>query len=457
MFHRWTKYGLLLILSGSQVGWSYPWVFFKETQTTNRLELDLHLSYFFKKYGAFFAGATLEYHNSKVDIDLDYRYSFVEKKHYPRFGELSVTLPIKPNTLNLILGFRDFVWNESDRYWNLGLWQPRYLLDVFRPLQNSLPGVYLDYFSSDHTVFTLYFSYFYLPDIIIYPDLKGGAITSKNPYFFQSAYHNDNIKWNVQQLKPFQIETFLQPLFAFQIYHKLSHSEVALSYAYKPKNQIQFFVQSKGIDLSTKDSSAIKIHDLDYKTVQHHLLTIESEMYIDNHFSVFASLFYERPQLLETDEDWVSDHFEPNLTTSFLVYFKEDLKQFGKTIFTLGYIKNFESQNQMESSNVLTEDLELIFGMGINSWRHALSWSMEYQTDLLLSGFQFNFRLNYTLDNQIYAAIFDTSLYLKPYFKTYISGDVLFRFSQEPIANNTSLVSRYQDLSRVLLGIKYVF
>ncbi len=451
VFIKWFCIAFLLI---PQIGISYPWVLFKDTEQKNYLEFDFHFSYFFENRYSSFVGGKWEYHNSKIDIDVGYRYSFFEKKHYYRFGELSVILPVVKNQLNLVLGFRDFVWNESDRYWNLGLWQPRYLLDAFRPLQTSLPGVYLDYFPSPNTSLTFYFSYFYLPDVIIYPEIKDGVVTSENPYFSNASLKN--VKWDVDQLRSFDFLSFLQPMLAVQVYHKLSYSEIFLSYTYKPKNQLQFFVQTGGISLSETDSSKITVKGLDYGTVRHHLFTIESEMDLNDNLSIFASLFYERPDKLTIKKDWVTDSFEPSLITSFLVYFKEEIKEVEKTVFTLGYIKNFESENDVESSNIVTEDLEVIFGTGFD-WKHALSWSMEYWTAALFSGLQFNFRLNYALDNQIYATILDAFFNMTPNFQVYISGDVLFRFSDETIENGTSLISKYRDLSRLLLGVKYVF
>ena len=448
------KWFFVVFLLLPEIGLSYPWVFFKNTEQKNYLELDLHSSYFLENSYSVFAGGKIEYHNSKIDIDIDYRYSFLEKKHYSRFGELSVILPLIKDRFNMILGFRDFVWNETDRYWNLGLWQPRYLLDIFRPLQTSLPGLYFDYFTSSNTTLTFYFSYFYLPDVIIYPEIKNGVITSKNPYFSNPSLKD--VKWNVDQLRSFEISSFLQPMVAFQLYHQLSYSEIFLSYAYKPKNQLQFFVQSQGISLSDTDSSKITVTGLDYDTVKHHLFTIESEMYLDDNFSVFAALFYERPEKLEAKENWVSDNFEPHLTASFLIYFKEEIMKKEKTTFTLGYIKNFESKNNAESSNLVTEDLEIVFGTN-TYWKHALSWSMEYWTSAILEGFKFNFRLNYALDNKIYAAIFDTAFYITPSLQVYLSGDALFRFSDDSIKKRTSLISKYKDLSRLLVGVKYVF
>ena len=442
---------LLLI---PKLGFAYPWVFFKDTKKENYLEFDFHSSYFLKNSYSAFVGGKMEYHNTKIDIDLDYRYSLVERRQYARFGELSVNLPLKKDKLNIILGFRDFVWNEADRYWNLGLWQPRYFLDAFRPLQNSLPGIYFDYFNSSNTAVTFYFSYFYLPDVIIYPEVKNGVITSKNPYFSNTSFKG--FKWNVKGLKPVKLEYFLQPLLAFQVYHQLSYSELFLSYAYKPRNQLQFFVQSEGISLSDSNSD-ITITGLDYDTVKHHLVTMESEIYLDDNFSIFASLFYERPEKLEVQDNWVTDGFEPHLTTSFLIYFKENLKNVGRTVFTLGYIQSFESQSKVDTSNIITEDLELIFGLGVNYWKHALSWSMEYWTEKILSGFQFKFRLNYALDNQIYATIFDTSVYVTPSLRAYVSGDIILRFAEHPIKSGTSLISKHRDLSRILLGVKYVF
>ena len=204
----WTRIFFLIFLycPASQ---AYPWMFFREDRSANYLLLDSHVSYFFKKPTTFFSGFQLNYHNSMSHLNAGYSYSFLENSHYFRVSELSVVFPFFWENWKMKLGFKDIVWSEADRYWNYGLWQARYLLDPLRPIQMGTPGVHFNY-KTDKTSFLLSLSYFYVPDIIIYPKLTDNRISSKNPFFV------DDIKWNVEKMDSlFQLENFLKPGLGF--------------------------------------------------------------------------------------------------------------------------------------------------------------------------------------------------------------------------------------------------
>ena len=439
---------------------SYPWTDFKDADRPSYFELDVQTSYFFNNDSAFFLGGNLEYHKSTIDIDLGYRYSFLDNQSYFRFGELLIRLPIHTK-LTTSLGFRDFVWSEADRYWNHGLWQPRYLLDAFRPIQTSLPGFYIDY-SNKNTQLVLYGSYFYLPDIIAFPKLKDGSMNSNNP-FFSALYSSpsNSMAWDLKELKPFNIESFLQPLYAAHIRHQTQKSNLSLSYAYKPINQLQFRIQSQGINLSSQEDSQITITNLDYFTSYHHLLTAESEFYLEDSMSVFLSLLYDLPKNSEKSKEtgWISDRLESQMTASALMYFKEEVKDFERVAFTLGYTKTFEGDKAEDIENVVTEELEYLFKKDLD-WKHAVSFSMEYWTKRFLkNGFQFNARLNHSLDNKFYMVSLDSYANLSSVLRAYISGDIIFSSNKQyrEIPLNSSIIRKYEDLSRVLFGVKYVF
>ena len=173
--------GLIISFTWVSSVQAYPWMFFRESELPEIVEWDIHASYFIKGQATVFSGIKLDYHNPKVDINLGYSYSFLETRQYFRVRELAVIFPFIFEKWKVSLGFKDVLWSEADRYWNYGLWQPRYLLDAFRPVQMGLPGLYLNH--KGDTSFLFLLSYFYLPDIIIYPKLKKDRITSENPFF----------------------------------------------------------------------------------------------------------------------------------------------------------------------------------------------------------------------------------------------------------------------------------
>ena len=131
---------LFLIFFWLNTAQAYPWMFFRENKPY-KIVLDLHGSYFLKGEKSFFSGFQANYHNSKIDLNLGYNYSFLEQQHYYQISELSVIFPFIFEEWKMSLGFRDVLWSSADRYWNYGLWQSRYLLDPLRPKQMGRPGI----------------------------------------------------------------------------------------------------------------------------------------------------------------------------------------------------------------------------------------------------------------------------------------------------------------------------
>ena len=445
---------------------AYPWMFFRQHELPGLVELDTHVSYFFKDQATVFSGIKLDYHHPTIDINLGYNYSFLEERHYFRMSELAVIFPFISEEWKMSLGFKDVLWSEADRYWNHGLWQPRYMLDAFRPVQMGLPGLYLNYEKDVSLLFL--FSYFYLPDIIIYPKLRGKQVTSKNPFFVEPF---QKFQWNIGKLELFQLNRFFKPTVAFQIRHFIEDSNVSFSYAYKPVNQFQYAVLLKqhNLDLSDDKKDHKKSNSPDdkkdqmiiegfkYSILSHHLASLEGEIALAESVSLFASLFYENPEKTY-EKRWISDNFESHLTFSFLAYFQEKLAEGSETLFTLGYTKTMDDPSGKHTSNAWTEDLEPAFGRGFD-WKEALSASIEYQNTNLFQGFLFRFRTNYALDNDFYALALENYFYFTPYFRMYLSGDAVFRLSNNRnVKKGTSSIEKYEDLSRrLLVGVQYVF
>ena len=124
----------------------HPWGEKGRFKSKNFLELNASHSYFVKQLkAASFAYARWSYHNPMVDVDVAYRYSHAENKYYTSLNELAVTFPFFHPYMTFTVGSRDQSWSESDKYWNFGLWQPRHIIDPFRPSQMGLPGLYIDW------------------------------------------------------------------------------------------------------------------------------------------------------------------------------------------------------------------------------------------------------------------------------------------------------------------------
>lgn len=442
-------YCLSLLLFWSAPSYGYPWMFFREKNSSDTLNLDSHFSYFGKKITVF-SGADFNYHNSMLDVNVGWTYSYLEKNHYPRLGEFSLNFPFLWEHWTFSLGFKNLVWSEADRYWNYGLWQPRYLLDPFRPRQMGIPGLYLSY-ESQNSFFVLLMSYFHLPDIVIYPEIINQEVSSRNPLFI------DRSAAKIQELsESFQLKKFLKPNFAVQFKNSIEPFRINFSYAYKGMNQLKKAFLFEGADLSNLDRDQdqdFRFQKLDYFSNSHHLASLELEINLDQPVSLFAGFIYERPEKKRLPNHWWSGDFPPHYTLSVLGYFQEQWTQ--NTLFTLGWTKTNEI-NPRRPNETLTDDFREFLSRNLD-WKSALSASVEHENKNLYEGALFRLRGNYALDNQFYHLILENYFYFSPRFRFYLSGDLLLRFSDRPVSLYSSSIKRYAGLNRILMGGQYVF
>ena len=303
--------------------------------------------------------------------------------------------------------------------------------------------------------FLFLLSYFYLPDITVYPKLEEGRISSKNPFFIQPF---DQLRWDIDKLESFELNRFFKPVVAFQLRHFIKNSNISFSYAYKPVNQLRYSIRRRQMDPlnDSSDSGGLAFDRFEYSVLSQHLASLEGEIVLAESFSLFAGFFYEKPEKKERRNGWFSDDFEPHQTFSLLAYFQEKSEGESNTLFTLGWTKTIEDQSSKNTNNAVTEDFESYFGRAF-MWREALSASVEYYNKNLLQGLLFRFRANYAIDNRSYALALENYIYLTPYIRMYLSGDRIFRSSNTNVKTGTSSISQYKDLSRVLIGGQYVF
>ena len=464
----------------------YPW---REVDKKNKLELDFQTLYFLKKkQTSFFPGANLSYRHSTINIDLGYQYEALEKTSYFRLSELVLSFPLPIEDFHLLIGIKDHVWSQADRYWNYGLWQPRYLIDRFRPKQMGQPGIYLNY--KGNTSLLFYFSFLIFPDFTVKPRLSEGKPLSRNPFFTVpfATKETEKLTWALDDLKFFGLPDMLKPVGGIQIKHKLPYSELSLSYSYKKANQFRYSVFIKpssdfsssdeekltlpDLPLPSRESSSsekkeqqqfkkpviFQIKDMEYSLNYHHLATLEVEMFPSSHLSFIGSVIYENPSKLKAkiEQGWISEDRESHLTTSILLRLKETTIKNHKAIFTLGYSNVFEIEKRTANTNVFSKDLE-DFLSGGRDWKNALATSLEYKTKAFFHGYDFNIRLNYALDNNLYLINFENRAFVFPKFHIYFAGDLFLRFSKKDFFLSSSHIIHYKDLSRIILGAKYVF
>lgn len=475
------------------VAQTYPWPDFYGERDTRYLSIGAQSSFFLnqKKWLHLIPAVDLKYSNLMVDVDLGWQYSVPEKKSYFRLSELALTFPIPLSSKwKFSLGFKKHEWSKADLYWNLGLWQPRYLIDPFRPVPMGRPGFYLNY--SGFSSFTLHLSYLAFPDLHIIPELEGGQITSENPFFISpvtleedSGKTTSSSKWNIQDMPSLKWDTFLKPVMALHAFHKLPHFQLSMAYAYKPSHRLRYFVFANQCTPSQIVTGSCAIGSVDYSITYHHLFSVEAEMSPMKNVTLFGSLVYENPRALPRDHSlsdiataflkeekdlysspsspvllngeqghWVSSVARDHLTASVFLYYREGEKTKEQTTVTVGYLRPLWKEQNPNNSFIssLTPLFESSFSL-----THAVSFSLDYWMKNILHGYQFQFRLNHALDNKMYQASFENRLNLLPSFQVSFSGDILFQAANQDLKSGSSAIQLYENHSRILVGARYVF
>ena len=460
--------GFLVLLSAPRTTTAYPWTELSAPKEESRLSAGFQSSFFFKKerFLHLFPVLDIKYSRFMLDLDLGYQRSLTENKHYLRLSELALTFPVPLfDKWTFSIGSQNHIWSVVDQYWNLGLWQARYLTDPFRPVPMGNPGFYFHYKGSSSLI--LHLSYFSLPDISIFPDLKNGAPQSKSPFFtppFTQQAHLSNIEWRVKSLHPLSWGSFLKPVLALKAQSAPAHFQISLSYSYKPVHQFQY---SAIVGPSNLTGGLVEFDKLDYSLIYHHLAGLEMKVSPAPELSLLGSAVYEdlkQESFFSNEKDryWLST-IRPgrSFIAGLLIRYEEKTAQEERTRVDLGYLKVFsrldEEIPQPKTDSAWIDRMSQSFLKGKFLWKHALSLSLEHWVNNCLEGCQFKFRLTHAIDNKVYHAAFENRLNLLPSIQAHLSGDVLFQLPDKAVKTGSSSVQRYKNQSRILTGVRYVF
>ena len=470
----------------------YPWPDFYGEPASRAFSIGAQSSFFLKQKNWLHLVPTvdLKYSNLMVDVDLGWQYSLPEKKHYFRLSEMALTFPIPfSSKWNFSLGFKKHKWSKADIYWNLGLWQPRYMVDPFRPVQMGRPGFYLNY--KGLSTFTLHLSYLAFPDLHIIPKLTGGGIQSENPFFISPVTLEEDsdktspTQWDIKEMPSLKWDTFLKPVVALHTFHKLPHFQLSVAYAYKPSHRLRYFVFANQCTPSQIVQGTCAISGADYSVGYHHLFSVEGEMSPLKNVTLHGALIYENPRELPRGHSvsditsaffkekkdllsspsppvslngqkghWVSSVSRDHLTASVFLYYREGEENRDQTQLSVGYLRPLWREKNPNNSFVTS--LAPLFGRNF-SWIHAISFSLEHEMKSIFHGYKFQFRLNHALDNKMYQAGFENRLNLLPFLQVSLSGDVLFQADHQELKSGSSSIQLYKNHSRILVGASCVF
>jgi hypothetical protein len=193
-------------------------------------------------------------------------------------------------------------WSELDRYWSLGLWEPRFRWDYLDAQPNGLFGAFAEYKGKDFEI-TGFASPIFIPEQGAPFEFTNGDCNTSSPWF---NCPTSNISlFNQPTSVKYKLE--LPP-----IRRLISYPGLALSvrvggekgtwaragYAHKPINQLLLAYEGF-LSLATQDLPAT-IHT---RVLKHNLTTIETG-YRGTGFSGLLSFMHEHPIRDVTPEAW---------------------------------------------------------------------------------------------------------------------------------------------------------
>ncbi len=177
--------------------------------------------------------------DSEFKFDADFSFSAQDLRVWAFRSENSYwsLKPKKPSKkgeapgFGLSIGRKNMVWNELDTEWNLSLVQPIDQWDRFRPAQQGLMGLFLDY-DTGPLVLHGFFSYFVYPENIPNVVIENGAFLPLHPQAISSVPETVNL---LNQTMPLYYEIEFPSISEF-----LFRPSAMLGVETKPKDEILF-------------------------------------------------------------------------------------------------------------------------------------------------------------------------------------------------------------------------
>lgn len=219
------------------------------------------------------------------------------------------------DTERLIFGRKLVEWNELDRRWDFGLWQPLFQWNPLSSEQQGLTGLFWQAERPSYSV-TIFASPFFIPNQGPTFEISDGAFVRGNPWFrrppesvriFQEVTQVD---YNFE--RPDSSQVVLQTSYGARLSFGSEDSVKAqLSYMYKPSNELA--IGYSGL----LDTSRLRgVVDLKPQVFNHSLSGFDFSHRLGM-FRYGASVVMDRPQKdIEFDDKWTRPTFQDAVLAS---------------------------------------------------------------------------------------------------------------------------------------------
>jgi hypothetical protein len=373
---------------------------------------------------------------------------FSLKQSYYSLQELYVSTPLD-SSATVSVGRKKYDWTEIDRYWALGLWQPRYAIDALRPEDQGLTGLFFDY-RGEKLQFLAFASSLFIPTIGPEVREEDGTIKADNRWYRPPSRQSGRISLSYKIKTGDLWDLVRQDSFGLKM--RIGDEErgpwLALAGGQKPVNDLllQRCVRCVGIQNSAKFIVS--------PAVAHHRVFSADLGYQRENLKASLSYFEDRPQSVLPPTDFAGQEFKPvriysaQADWSIKEFFSRPLQA------QLAYLRIFGNESRDILSDGTADDVNMF------TWRYRFDHAVLMRLAGPLTSIQARpliTKFSYTYDFQQRGSILGAEFQYQ-WNKTwsYLAGlDILG--PDDPRSTSDGFLNQFRANDRLYAGASYVF
>lgn len=396
-------------------------------------------------------GATLAGRDRHTFVDGNWFYSTPEDKHYFDVRELSENF--HREGYNLWFGRHLEEWSQSDSFWRLGYWQPRFNWDKLRPDENGFTGVFVEPEINNNLLLSVFVTPIFLPEFG--PDFResNGTVESANPWFRNPPpvieLWQRNTQMRVSVNTPNTTDTIFKPSLALKATMRSDDETWArVSYAFKPMNTPLMAYNYSVVSLSSATYMDVVVQP---QFIYHHIASFESQMK-SGEVAIVPSLTYDAPQVPSAPAERISQDMAASLIGSIsFVWHPEGVKSeslYGGVMYNWTQFPPDRGENAQNLSQFELRPTWLsAYRLGYEHFAaklHGRGWGygVEGTVDPRQNGGEFLSQVRYAWDKQ---------------WQSRLRADFIGVLSDASNPYETGFIQTYRANSTLGLDVSYVY
>jgi hypothetical protein len=373
---------------------------------------------------------------------------FSLRQSYYSIQEVYASTPLDSNA-NVSFGRKKYDWTEIDRYWQLGLWQPRYAIDALRPEDQGLMGLFFDY-RSDQFQLLAFGSSFFIPTIGPEVREEDGTITADNRWYRPPSRQSGRISLSYKINQGEIWDLVRQDSFGLKM--RFGRAELgpwmALAGGRKPVNDLLLQRCVRCVGVSNQAKFVVS------PAVTHHQVFSADFGYQLEDVKMSLSYFEDNPQTLLPPRDFAIQEFTP--VRIYSAQADINIKEFFSRPIQaqVAYLKVFGNESQDILADGTSDEVNMF------TWRYRFydAALMKFAGPLTtIYSRPLITKFSYIYDFEQKASVLGTEVQYQ-WNKTwsYLAGiDILG--PDDPQSTSDGFINQYRANDRIYAGASYVF